>query len=148
MVVMCSQHGNRGPSICNGHEFYREQLTRLLRGNRGLSGIAKLTRENLGSMDGFLKPAAVTIVDVLLQRWCGKDIHSRFDGNTYWFEHWPAHRTTSKREEFWEVTLDEEDNDKTEFSETTIENIAVVTGYAAEQLRFRFRLSQGNWYSV
>ncbi len=105
-VVVCSQHGNQGRSICNAHEWFRSELARVL-GKKRTQHDFMLARNNLATIDGFLKPTIVTLVDLLIKRWIKKDIYARLTDNCLWFEHWPSDRTMSKSEEFWEVKLND-----------------------------------------
>lgn len=134
-VVICSQHENQGRSICNAHEWFRSELARVLAKKRTQDDVM-LARNNLATIEGFLKPSVVTLVDMLIKRWIKKDVYARLSEDCLWYEHWPSDRTMSKREEFWEVTLDGEGDPQ--FSEVSLGEIVKGTGYSEEELRLRF----------
>ena len=141
LVVLCSQRGNRGISICNGHEFFREQFRRLLEIKRAHED-AVAARNNFATIKGYLKPSLISMIDVMLPRYFKKDACSRFGRDSFWFEHWPENRTLSKREEYWAVTLSKEAQSEEavpKFSQTTIEEISDATGYSLRDICFSFQ---------
>lgn len=135
-VVLCSQRGNRGVSICNAHEFYREQLNRIL-ANKRARDYGVISRNNVATIDSFWKSTLLSLIDILTRMFFKSHVYSRFDRNSLWFEHWPADRTRSNREEYWVVRLDDEMSPK--FSETTLEEISITTGYTQNEILFSFQ---------
>ena len=135
-VVLCSKRGNRGVSICNAHEFYREQLNRIL-ANKRVRDYGVISRNNVATIDSFWKSTLLSLIDILTRMFVKSHVYSRFDRNSLWFEHWPADRTRSNREEYWVVRLDDEMSPK--FSETTLEEISITTGYTQNEILFSFQ---------
>ena len=137
MTILCSQRDNRGQSICNAHEHFREQLQEFLKSNWRRKA-AHIFRDNIESVGFGFRLLALSLLDVFYFK-KGQEFGKDWQANSLWFEHWPADRTQSKKEEFWQVLYD--DDSRPEFEKTSIEEIEDVTGYTEEQIRFQFAAS-------